>query len=1092
MSVVSHGNGNIAPNAGLPEGMDPQNIAEVVGALMGQPAMLAMLANGDLELQITNNSVSVVPARKQPGQTPPVAAPHMGPVVREAATIQEAVLTEPVTHTPKTPPETPPVRKAPQQPVDGATIPNVSAEPVVTDRHESQSVPVSQAKANAPDQSASQPATTSVASEQDIVTPATTIRTPLEDQATEHIEEVLSDTPLPPSTVKQPPREPVNVTPKPTVKPRDSAADYRPISFTGAKPEEALPKGFIVINPADRRRDTIRALAAGATAAGAIIATYGSMSTGTVGVDAAEAAGPGLQQVGNTQIITGDGRQDDGIVERLRATVNRLGLKDGRDASDVAERLSQERGYKITTRELLEANPTITDSQTGQQYKVEAKNPDRDIDARLPVGHLEIKVPAPVAKGQAITEPGDTVNSIAQQMNKPVAEVRKLNPHLPEKDNVFIPNETMIWTEPQPDPSMVLQVATEATDKEVKILLSADEATRKKLLEANPGGKLEDGVQPGEEVYIPLRQTPQMKQADIKPEEIIAANKPAFTDPAAPRVPQAEAAAQKPATDSAAAKPEAKPEAQAETKPTTVGEKQAPTTKLTAEQAAAEQDKIIDHLNIGAAQKATLKRLVHGITPLQSSAEAKGINMSVMTAQGILESGWGESTLASKHNNWFGNKANDGWKGRSVTVQTGEHINGRDETIPDAFRSYDSLEDGFNDYIEKMVGKSFYEDALRYPTDARMFVTGLVNSLGKDGSIVGKQGSKGVSSYATDPKYVSKIMQLVDKLHLTDIYDASRTQPVSSSGYVVPGKKKEQTPEVKQTGTTKKVIGKGEQTFDVVLPGTSDTLNPDDYSSIQNPLPKVKEGWALIDADDNKATGLHGKEKKSRDIGAQERRNIITREISQVQSSKERYEAFMANKYIDCREEVRSKYQYFRGDPKPRGNGLGKPKKNSDIKGLVIHFTATQSKVNNMDGMRFASSVHNAGNHLGMQYFLNDEGTGYRLTDDFTNHALTHNGIRHNGKWFGIEIAASEQGEINNEQYESLVYIMADFLISHDFVQPGVSIDSAVTTMIKGHREANPGHGYHHDFPGIVMDRVRGELISFMVQDMGYTSKMMK
>lgn len=45
---------------------------------------------------------------------------------------------------------------------------------------------------------------------------------------------------------------------------------------------------------------------------------------------------------------------------------------------------------------------------------------------------------------------------------------------------------------------------------------------------------------------------------------------------------------------------------------------------------------------------------------------------SPIIAQAILESGWGESKLASKYYNYFGMKCGTTWKGKSVNMETKE------------------------------------------------------------------------------------------------------------------------------------------------------------------------------------------------------------------------------------------------------------------------------------------------------------------------------------------------------------------------------------------------------------------------------------
>lgn len=60
---------------------------------------------------------------------------------------------------------------------------------------------------------------------------------------------------------------------------------------------------------------------------------------------------------------------------------------------------------------------------------------------------------------------------------------------------------------------------------------------------------------------------------------------------------------------------------------------------------------------------------------------------SPIIAQAILESGWGESKLASVYHNYFGLKCGTKWKGRSVNMKTQEEYSpGTKTTITDNFR----------------------------------------------------------------------------------------------------------------------------------------------------------------------------------------------------------------------------------------------------------------------------------------------------------------------------------------------------------------------------------------------------------------------
>lgn len=83
-----------------------------------------------------------------------------------------------------------------------------------------------------------------------------------------------------------------------------------------------------------------------------------------------------------------------------------------------------------------------------------------------------------------------------------------------------------------------------------------------------------------------------------------------------------------------------------------------------------------------------------------------GILPSVTISQAILESEWGESTLASKYNNYFGIKADRSWKGKIANMNTNENFN---DVIYANFRAYNSKEESIYDQGKFLKENSRYE-----------------------------------------------------------------------------------------------------------------------------------------------------------------------------------------------------------------------------------------------------------------------------------------------------------------------------------------------------------------------------------------------
>ena len=84
-----------------------------------------------------------------------------------------------------------------------------------------------------------------------------------------------------------------------------------------------------------------------------------------------------------------------------------------------------------------------------------------------------------------------------------------------------------------------------------------------------------------------------------------------------------------------------------------------------------------------------------------------GILPSITIAQAILESGWGESELATEHNNLFGIKADNRWDGAVATIATKENY---DDVIEANFRKYDNILQSIEDHGEFLYGNSRYRE----------------------------------------------------------------------------------------------------------------------------------------------------------------------------------------------------------------------------------------------------------------------------------------------------------------------------------------------------------------------------------------------
>lgn len=126
---------------------------------------------------------------------------------------------------------------------------------------------------------------------------------------------------------------------------------------------------------------------------------------------------------------------------------------------------------------------------------------------------------------------------------------------------------------------------------------------------------------------------------------------------------------------------------------------------------------------------------------------------SVVIAQAILETGFGGSDLMMKGNALFGIKATKTWKGKVYNADTKECYDGVSmTTIKATFRAYDNIEGSVNDYFDLITKNKRYEKAL-HTLSAYECITAI------------KEGG-----YATDPKYIDKVMTVIKNNNLTQ-YD---------------------------------------------------------------------------------------------------------------------------------------------------------------------------------------------------------------------------------------------------------------------------------------------------------------------------------
>lgn len=119
-----------------------------------------------------------------------------------------------------------------------------------------------------------------------------------------------------------------------------------------------------------------------------------------------------------------------------------------------------------------------------------------------------------------------------------------------------------------------------------------------------------------------------------------------------------------------------------------------------------------------------------------------GIPASIKLAQGILESGSGNSELARKANNHFGIKCHRGWKGKSFTMD--------DDEKDECFRKYRRPEDSYHDHSMFLTTRDRYAGLFELQiTDYKSWAYGLK-----------------AAGYATNPRYPQLLIKVIEENRL--------------------------------------------------------------------------------------------------------------------------------------------------------------------------------------------------------------------------------------------------------------------------------------------------------------------------------------
>ena len=147
------------------------------------------------------------------------------------------------------------------------------------------------------------------------------------------------------------------------------------------------------------------------------------------------------------------------------------------------------------------------------------------------------------------------------------------------------------------------------------------------------------------------------------------------------------------------------------------------------------------------AQKITVEEYIETYKDIaMKEMKEHKIPASITLAQGIIESGAGNSALAREAKNHFGIKCHKGWTGKTYTMD--------DDEKDECFRKYKNAEDSYRDHSEFLTGRPRYADLFKLDI---MDYEGWAKGLKAAG-------------YATSPTYATALINRIktNKLYLYD------------------------------------------------------------------------------------------------------------------------------------------------------------------------------------------------------------------------------------------------------------------------------------------------------------------------------------
>ena len=163
-------------------------------------------------------------------------------------------------------------------------------------------------------------------------------------------------------------------------------------------------------------------------------------------------------------------------------------------------------------------------------------------------------------------------------------------------------------------------------------------------------------------------------------------------------------------------------------------------------------------LSLSSSSTVTFDSAVEFMTTLKplakKAADTLEVDPAILIAQAALETGWGKKVIqnsAQSSHNLFNIKVDKRWEGDQMRTNTLEFHDGVAVKEKAAFRSYDSYDASFMDFVNFLQQNPRYKTALTQTDNPERFMESLHQA-----------------GYATDPKYSDKVLQIYRQIQRAD------------------------------------------------------------------------------------------------------------------------------------------------------------------------------------------------------------------------------------------------------------------------------------------------------------------------------------